>query len=292
MPTASGRTLHAIDRQHHGMELFRDQLFSTPVPGNKQEGVFQICSILDAFQGSLLSPESPCCHAVGFFHQHRCQGRELPKEVKVPHAEQQLFLHFVNTNMMWTVLPVQVSEARGERFHGHACGRSFTDPAGAGIYGLQQNRLVVLQCWQQVCVRLKPSLAFGHMQGQPADATRQGQQSVVFRTTHRVAFGERIKVCSCTYWCQALILRSMQLGQLNSEACCLQICGDHPVLGNWEVAESPGAALMSAACIGKCRRGCAWHHPACRCMGCLGSGRHSSAHSSGSPCRGGPLNAL
>ena len=127
MPTASGRTLHAIDRQHHGMELSRDQLFSTPVPGNKQEGVFQICSILDAFQGSILSPESPCFHAVGFFHQHRCQGRELPKEVKVPHAEQQLFLHFVNTNMMWTCCLCRCQKPGERGFMGmHAGGLSQT----------------------------------------------------------------------------------------------------------------------------------------------------------------------
>ena len=61
--------------------------------------------------------------------------------------------------------------------------------------------------WQQICVRHGSSSSFGHLQGQPADAEREGQQSVVFRTTHRVPFGERIKVSSCTSSCQAFGFR-------------------------------------------------------------------------------------
>ena len=90
----------------------------------------------------------------------------------------------------------------------HAAGLSQTTQVLALVCCSRPGQLCFT--WHHSRVRLGPSSSTGLVQGQPADIKREGQQSVVFRTTHRVAFGEKIKVCSCTNRCQALGLRSKQ----------------------------------------------------------------------------------
>ena len=130
----------------------------------------------------------------------------------------------------------------------------------------------IVSRWAFIIIWPSAGPACRHQERRPAE---RGLQNYT-----QGAFWREDKGLQLHHCCQAFGLKAKQLRvsyRLNSGACCLQVCGDHPVLGNWEVEESPGAALMSAACSGRCRKDCAWHRPACPCMGCLGSARNSAA---------------